>query len=63
MPNVGKYDLIILFEWWHDEHHLKNVAGPQKWIFDEAKCHSQRQDEAGADLFEVDETVAYDREV
>jgi len=62
IPKAGRYDLIILFGWWHDEHPLKNIAEPNKWVFEETKCHAQIEDEAVADLFEWDETVAYDEE-
>jgi len=49
--NAGKYDLIIPFWWWHDEHPFKNIADPKKWVFDDAKCHAHIEDEAVADLF------------
>jgi len=62
LANSGRYDLIIPFGWWHDEHPLRNIADPSKWAFEEAKCHADIQDEADADLFEWDETVAYDEE-
>jgi len=62
MANAGRYDLIIPFGWWHDEHPLKNIADPHKWVFEEARCHADIEDEAVADMFEWDETVAYDEE-
>jgi len=62
IANAGKYDLIIPFGWWHDEHPLKNIVDPPKWAFEEAKCHAHREDEVVADMFEWDETVAYDKE-
>jgi len=58
--NAGRYDLMIPFGWWHDEHPLKNSADPPKWAFEEAKCHANIEDEAVVDMFEWDETVAYD---
>jgi len=30
IANAGKYDLIIPFGWWHDEHPLKNIVDPGK---------------------------------
>jgi len=54
--------LIISFGWWHDEHPSKNIADPRKRAFEEAKCHAHIEDEAVADMFEWDETVAYDEE-
>jgi len=62
IANAGRYDLIIPFGWWHDEHPLKNIADPRTWVFEEAKCHAHIEDEAVADLFDWDETVAYDEE-
>jgi len=62
IANAGRYDLIIPFGWWHNEHPIKNLADPHKWAFEEAKCHTHVEDEAVADMFEWDETVAYDEE-
>jgi len=62
IANAGRYDLIIPFGWWHDEHPLKNIADPGKWAFEEAKCHAHIEDEVVADMFEWDQTVAYDEE-
>jgi len=62
IANTGKYDLILPFGWWHDEHHLKNIADSKTWVFEEAKCHAHIEDEAVADVFEWDKTVAYDEE-
>jgi len=58
IANAGPYDLIIPFGWWHDEHPLKNIADSSKWVFEQTKCHAHIEDEAMADLFEWDETVA-----
>jgi len=30
IANAGRYDLIIPFGWWHDEHPLKNIADERK---------------------------------
>jgi len=58
--DAGKYDLLIPFALWHDKHLLKNIADPSKLVFELAKCYAHIADEAVADLFEWDETVAYD---
>jgi len=52
IANAGRYDLLIPFGWWHNEHPLKNLADPHKWAFKEAKCHAHIEDEAVADMFE-----------
>jgi len=62
IANAGRYVLIIPFGWWHNEHPLKNIADPGKWAFEETRCHAHIDDEAVADIFEWDETVAYDEE-
>jgi len=62
IANAGRYDLIIPFGGWHEEHPLKNIADPRKWAFEETKCHTYIEDEAVADMFEWDEMVAYDEE-
>jgi len=62
IANAGRYDLIIPFGEWHEEHPLKNIADPRKWAFEQTKCHTHIEDEAVADMFEWDEMVAYDEE-
>jgi len=62
IANAGRYDLILLIGWWHDEHTFKNIADPPIWVFEETKCHAHIEDEAVADMFEWDESVAYDEE-
>jgi len=62
IANAGRYDLIIPFGWWHDEHPLKNIPDPKKWAFEETKCHAHIPDDAVPDRFEWDETVAYHEE-
>jgi len=62
IANAGRYDLIKRFGWWQDEHPLRNIADPRKWEFKDAKCHAHIEDEAVSDMFEWDETVAYDEE-
>jgi len=54
IENAGKSDLIIPFGWWHDEHPLKNIADPSKWVFEEAKCQAHTENKAVGDLFESD---------
>jgi len=62
IANAGRYDLIIPFGWWHNEHPLRNIVNPSEWVVEEAKCHAHIEDKAVVDLFESDETVAYDEE-
>jgi len=62
IANTGRYDLIIPFGWWHNEHPLKNITDPRNWAFEEIKCHAHIADEVVADIFQWDETVAYDEE-
>ena len=26
--DAGKYDMMILFEWWYQEHPIKNIETP-----------------------------------
>jgi len=40
ISKAGRYYLIIPFGWWHDEHPLKNIADPSKWVFEEEKYHA-----------------------
>ena len=62
IASAGRYDLIIPFGWWQDEHPLKNISDPGKCAFEEARWNTHIEDEAVADIFEWDETVAYDEE-
>jgi len=52
IANAGRYDLIIHFGLWHDEHPLKNIVDPPKWVLEEPKCLAHIEDEAVADMFE-----------
>ena len=54
IANAGKYDMIIPFGWWHEEHPIKNIAKPEKWRFEDQKCLSHVEDEGIADMFEWD---------
>jgi len=62
IANAGRYDLIIPVGWWHDEHPVKNIADSSRCVFNQGKCHTQIEDKALADLFDRDETVAYEEE-
>jgi len=62
IAHVGKYDMIIPFGWWHHEHPTKNIETPEKWCFEHTKCVEHVQDEGIADMFEWDDTVAFDEE-
>ena len=56
-----KYDMIIHFGRWHQEHPIKNIENPSKWRFEHANCMNHGEDEGIADMFEWDETVAFDK--
>jgi len=62
IADAGKYDMIIQFGWWHHEHPIKNIETSEKWCFEHTKCVEHVQDEGIADMFESDETVAFDEE-
>jgi len=62
IADAGKYDMIILFGWWHHEHPIKNIEPPENWCFEHTKCVEHVQDEVIADMFEWDETLAFDEE-
>ena len=52
IANTGKYDMIIPFGWWHEEHPIKNIATPEKWSFEDRICLSHVEDEGIANMFE-----------
>jgi len=56
----GRFDLIIPFGWWYHKHHLSHLDEPKKWSFGQGSCHDHVKYEAARDLFEYNETVAYD---
>jgi len=60
--NPGKYDIIIPFGWWHHEHPIKNIETLAKWCFEHGKCVEHVQEEGITDMFEWDETPAFDEE-
>ena len=62
IASAGKYDLIIPFGWWHNEHLLSHLEDPKKWEFTDTKCQSHVEDEGIGDMFEWDKTVAFDEE-
>jgi len=62
IADAGKYDMIIPFRWGRHEHPIKNIETPAKWCFKNTKCVEHVQDEGIADMFEWDETVAFDEE-
>jgi len=62
IADAAKYDMIIPFGWWHHEHPIQNLETPEKWCFEHTKCVDHVQDEGIADMFEWDETVAFDEE-
>jgi len=57
---TGRFDLIIPLGWWYHEHHISHLDKPKKWSFGQTTCLDHVEDEAVKDLFEYDETVAYD---
>jgi len=62
IADAGKYDMLIPIGWWHHEHPIKNIETPENWSFEHTKCVEHVQDEGIADMFECDETVAFDEE-
>jgi len=58
---TGRFDLIIPFGWLYHEHHLSQLHDPKKWSFGQMTCRDQVENEAVKDLFEYDETVAFNR--
>ena len=58
--DAGKYDVIIPFGWWQQEHPIRNIETPSHWRFEHANCINHVEDEGIADTFEWDETVAFD---
>jgi len=62
IADAGKYDMIIPFGWWHHEHPIENIETRGIWCFEHTKCVKHVQDEGIADVFEWDETVAFDEE-
>jgi len=62
IADPGKYDMIIAFGWWQHEHPITNIETPEKWYLEHTKCVEHVQDEGITDMFEWDETVAFDNE-
>ena len=59
---AGKYDRMIPFGWWHQEHQIKHIAALEKWSFEDQKCLCHVEDEWIADMFEWDENVEFKEE-
>jgi len=62
IADPGKYDMIIPFGCWHHEHPINNIGTPEKWCFERTKWVEHVQPEGSADMFEWDETLAFDEE-
>jgi len=62
IADPGKYDIILPFRWWHHEHPIKNIETPERWCFEQTQCVEHVQDAGMDDLFEWDETLAFDEE-
>jgi len=60
IAGAGHYDFVIPFGLWYKEHPLSNLENPEKWEFKHDDYHAHVEDAAVADLYEYDETVAYD---
>ena len=52
MVDAGKYDMIITFGWWHQEHPIENIETPFQWRFEHANCMDHVQDEGIMGMFE-----------
>jgi len=62
IADAGKSDMIIVFGWCLHEHPIKNIETPEKWSFEHTRCVEHVQDKGIAEMFEWDETVAFDEE-
>ena len=62
IASAGKYYLILPFGWWYNEHPLSNIGDQKKWEFNDTKCQSHVEDEGVGEMFEWDETIAFDEE-
>ena len=60
IADAGKYDMIIPFGWWHQEHPIKYIKTLSQLFFEHANCMNHFEDEGIADMFEWDETVEFD---
>jgi len=50
------------FGWWHKEHPMENIYDPQNWTFTEQWCLGHVKNKGIGEMFEWDETVAFDEE-
>jgi len=57
---AGKYEMIIPFGWWHQEHPIKNIAHPDTWCFDDTDCQPHLLPEDAGISVEWDEDVLND---
>jgi len=62
IADPGKYDMIILFGWWHHKHPINNIETREKCCFKHTKCVEHVKEEGITDMFEWDDTVAFDEE-
>ena len=62
VATAGKYELIIPLGWWQKEHPIANIEKSQNWTFTEQCCLGHVEDEGVGGMFELDETVAFDKE-
>ena len=60
IANARKYDMIITFGWWHQEHPIKNFETLSQWRFEHANWMNHVEDEGIADRYQWDETVSFD---
>jgi len=51
---AGKYDLIIPFGWWQQEHPIAMINETQNWTFTEQCCLGHVKDEGVGGMFEWD---------
>jgi len=59
IADSGKYDIIIPFGWWHQEHRITILENPGECFFAHTKCIEQVQDGGIADMFKWEETGAF----
>ena len=57
IADAGKYDMIIPFGWWYQEHPIRNIETPSRWRFEHANCINHVEDEGIADMFEYHDPI------
>ena len=60
IADTGKYRMIIPLGWWRQEHPIKDIETPLLWRLEHANCMNHVEDQGIADIFEWDETIAFD---